>query len=260
MRAEVQNNLVLGMATALAHNPTLAKEPPYFATVHDNSAVVGCAVRTPPYPLAITHCDHEDALKPLAEDVFSLYPGLLEVGGPEPAVGAFADLWASLSRGGVRRRMRQRIYEIRRVQPLDDLPQGVLRLATDSDLQIITSWVAGFIKEVGVSERSDPADLARDRLKNGSVFVWDDAGPVSMAAWTGKTPNGVRVNFVYTPENLRRRGYASACVAAFTRLLLGKGNKYCCLYTDLANPTSNGIYQRIGYHAVCDVGQYDLAG
>ena len=92
----------------------------------------------------------------------------------------------------------------------------------------------------------------RARLKAGSLFVWDDDGPVSMASWSGRTRNGVRVNLVYTPRERRSRGYATACVAALTERLLAEGKQYCCLFTQLANPVSNRIYQRIGYRAVCD--------
>ena len=80
-----------------------------------------------------------------------------------------------------------------------------------------------------------------------------------MAGWTGKTENGVRVSLVYTPSEHRGHGYASACVADLTSLLLAGGNAYCCLYTDLGNPTSNAIYQRIGYRPVCDVTDFSLA-
>ena len=77
-----------------------------------------------------------------------------------------------------------------------------------------------------------------------------------MAGCTGWTPRGVRINAVYTPPQSRRRGYASACVAALSQLLLGAGRQFCFLFTDLANPTSNRIYQQIGYRAVCDVDEY----
>ena len=80
-----------------------------------------------------------------------------------------------------------------------------------------------------------------------------------MAAFTGKTPNGVRVGFVYTPARSRRRGYATACVATLSQALLDQGNQYCCLYADLANSTSNNIYQRIGYRPLCDFADYALA-
>ena len=71
-----------------------------------------------------------------------------------------------------------------------------------------------------------------------------------------ETPRGVRVNMVYTPPELRRRGYASACVAALSQRMLDSGKKFCFLYTDLSNPTSNKIYQEIGYRPVFDVDEY----
>jgi predicted GNAT family acetyltransferase len=61
---------------------------------------------------------------------------------------------------------------------------------------------------------------------------------------------------VYTPPELRRRGYASALVAALSRRLLDEGRRFCFLYTDLANPTSNHIYREIGYEEVCPATSY----
>jgi hypothetical protein len=43
-----------------------------------------------------------------------------------------------------------------------------------------------------------------------------------------------------------------------SRQLLGEGNRFCCLYTDLDNPTSNAIYARIGYRPVSDASMYTL--
>ncbi len=54
----------------------------------------------------------------------------------------------------------------------------------------------------------------------------------------------------------RRQGYASSCVAALSQTLLDQGRKYCFLFTDLANPTSNHIYQAIGYQPICDMNEY----
>ncbi|MGH2521912.1 MAG: GNAT family N-acetyltransferase [Anaerolineales bacterium] len=88
------------------------------------------------------------------------------------------------------------------------------------------------------------------------IYFWEDPHPVSMAGYGGPTPNGIRVGPVYTPPEQRRKGYASACVAALSQLMLDRGRKYCFLFTDLANPTSNHIYQQIGYEPVCDVDEY----
>jgi len=62
---------------------------------------------------------------------------------------------------------------------------------------------------------------------------------------------------VYTPPEFRGRGYASALVAALSQAMLDAGYHFCTLFTDLANPTSNHIYQAIGYQPVCDTDEYD---
>jgi predicted GNAT family acetyltransferase len=71
-----------------------------------------------------------------------------------------------------------------------------------------------------------------------------------MTSLQGATRHGIRVSFVYTPPELRGRGYASACVAAVSGRALASGKSFCTLYTDLANPTSNSIYQRVGYRRI----------
>ena len=72
----------------------------------------------------------------------------------------------------------------------------------------------------------------------------------------GPTPNGIRIGPVYTPPEFRGRGYASACVAAASQLQLDAGRRFCFLFADLSNPTSNHIYQEIGYEPVGDVDRY----
>jgi predicted GNAT family acetyltransferase len=74
-----------------------------------------------------------------------------------------------------------------------------------------------------------------------------------VSSFGGATPSGIRIGPVYTPPELRGRGYASALVAELTRRLIAGGRQFCFLFTDLANPTSNSIYQRVGYRPVTDV-------
>lgn len=258
MRAEVENNLVLGLARDQAR-VRLERDTRYFATVVEGNEIVGCAVRTPPFPLAITRLPDDEAASVLVADVSARYPGLDDVGGPEPSAAQFAAAWAKLYGGDVRQDKRQRLYELRSVAPDVPKPAGQLRAASADDADLLERWVAAFITDTGFGEKNDPAEVVRARLESGRLFVWDDGKPVSMAGWSGKTQNGVRVNLVYTPDEYRRRGYATGSVAALSQQLLENGNSYCCLYTDLANPTSNSIYQRIGYRPVCDVGHYLLS-
>ena len=89
--------------------------------------------------------------------------------------------------------------------------------------------------------------------------IWEKKGvPVSMAGYAGPTPNGIRIGAVYTPSEYRKKGYGSAVTAGVSQLLLDQGYKFCFLFTDLNNPTSNHIYQQIGYKPVCDFDRYDF--
>ena len=90
-----------------------------------------------------------------------------------------------------------------------------------------------------------------------TAYLWVDEGrPVSLAGAGGLTPNGIRVGPVYTPPELRGRGYASNLVAGVSQAQLDAGRRFVFLFTDLANPTANHIYQEIGYEPVTDIDEY----
>lgn len=147
-----------------------------------------------------------------------------------------------------------RVFEARSVV-WPRTPSGTFRVATGADLPTLAQWADAFFNEVGLL---NPGDAAREQIDEGRLYVWEDGRPVSMAAWAGRTGRTVRINAVYTPPELRGRGFASACVASLTQSLLDEGLTSCCLYTDLANPTSNRIYKAMGYRPVCDAAEYRL--
>jgi uncharacterized protein len=258
MRAEVENNVILGLATALRERALPISPAPWLATVEQRGEVVACALRTPPRGLLVTRAA-PDALGCLLAELAPEAGALPSVIGPEPSASDFARLWSLAYSRSARVRVRQRLYELRRVTGGAGAP-GRLRPAVAGDFDTVRRWVAAFLGEAVPSDPASPDELARERLGAGSLFLWEDAEPVSMAGATGKTANGHRVSLVYTPPAARGRGYATACVGALSTRLLAAGGRYCCLYTDLANPTSNAIYQRIGYRPLCDATEYELAG
>ena len=259
MRAEVENNLILGICGGLgASPPAVGAQAPYFATVEADGQVAACAFRTPPHKAVITKAA-PPALGALVEDLADQYPTLPAVLGPEPDIRQFAEQWSRRAGTTVRRGPEQRLFSIRRVEPRQRRPAGRFRAALEADIPLLSDWVIAFGNEAGGLGTSDPGRFTRERVEEGTLFVWEDAQPVSMAHSTGRTPTGVRISLVYTPPEHRRLGYASACVADLTQRLLGQGHAYCCLFTDLANPTSNRIYQAIGYRPVCDMTDYFLA-
>ena len=132
-----------------------------------------------------------------------------------------------------------------------------MRVATAADLDLIAAWMAAFEAEaVGDDIAERAREVAERRIAAGQVHVWDDGEPRAMASWARPTPRGVSVNAVYTPPPFRGRGCATALVAALSRTLLAEGRAFCALFTDLANPTSNAIYARIGYRPLRDFAHY----
>ena len=132
-----------------------------------------------------------------------------------------------------------------------------MRVAREEDFERVLEWGMGFNSDIGVDVPRDRMELMmRSYINEERLFIWEHNEAVSTAGWAGPTPNGVRINFVYTPPEHRGHGYASACVAALSQQLLRSGRQFCFLFTDLANPTSNSIYQKIGYRPVCDFNKY----
>ena len=261
LRNEAEHNLILGICAGLRLHPERSEHPPYLATVDEAGAVVAAAVMTPPHNLVLSLVAAPEALAPLAQDLHRQHPLLPGVLGPGPASCSFAELWQRLSGQPYRQGMAQRIYRLEAVTPAPGVP-GQLRRATVADRELVVEWLIAFNKEAAGEADAGRVERAADaRLDSpdSAIYFWVDGRPVSLAGYSGPTANGIRVGPVYTPPECRRRGYASACVAALSQLLLEGGRRYCFLFTDLSNPTSNHIYQAIGYRPVCDVDEYRFA-
>jgi predicted GNAT family acetyltransferase len=148
--------------------------------------------------------------------------------------------------------MNQRIYACERVlAPV--YSRGRLRPAIKSDETLLVEWSGEFCPEAGIEDEiEDTKARIPSAIAKRSLYVWENDQVVSMAVVQRETAHGICVSLVYTPPPLRRRGYATSCVAALTQRMLDSGKRFCCLYSDLTNPTSNAIYQKIGYEPVCD--------
>jgi uncharacterized protein len=247
LQTEPEHNLILGLAAGAG---TADTDELYVATVEQNGAVVGCALRTAPRKLVLTRVP-PGAIDALVMDVAACYEQLPAVFGPPAAAREFARQWAERHGISAREGMAQRLYRLDRVHPPERPASGTLRPANAGDIGIVSSWVACFAAETGI-ETTSTRDFMAARIAAGDMALWCDDEPRTLAGYSGRSPNGVRIGYVYTPPEWRRRGYATACVAALSRRALDEGAQFCCLYTDLANATSNEIYQQIGYTPVSD--------
>jgi uncharacterized protein len=256
---EARHNLILGIAGTIRDSPALYPERGLWL-VRDGGETVGAALRTLPYNLILARPRTPQAVAELADAlVGEELPGVV---GAEPEAVEFAELWSG--RLGIRARtsMRQGVYALEQVEPPPAAP-GAARVATSADRELALRWWVAFGEEV-LHEGGPGRDRAEETLDHrlssatAGILLWEyDGEPVSLAGWGGPTPNGIRVGPVYTPPELRGRGYATALTADLSqRLLDGElfegGRRFCFLYTDLANPTSNAIYERIGYRRVAE--------
>ena len=252
MANEAENALMIGVAEALVGQDS----PVYFAAVHLDGAPVLAAFSNHPEKLGLTQTGETLAVTALVDDVLAACPHITRIGGPEPTVAHFVATFVAHTGRRVTDRMGTRIHRLDALRPPARIPPGRLRVAVEADLPTLVPWVEDFLVHIG--DQGEARQIAEVRVRGGQVFVWEDEAPVSMAAWTGKTPNGVRVNLVYTPPALRGRGLASATVAALTQSLLDQGNHFCCLYTDVTNPISNAIYAKLGYQPVSEAALYTV--
>jgi predicted GNAT family acetyltransferase len=132
-----------------------------------------------------------------------------------------------------------------------------------ADRPLLLTWVGEFSREASHGEEPDPervTQIVDHRLEadDSGFMLWETDSPVSVAGYGGETPNGVRIGPVYTPPDLRGHGYGTAVTAAVSAERLVAGRRFCFLYTDLSNPTSNSIYVKIGYRRVCDSLELDF--
>ena len=257
---EGENNLLFGIASQIRAAPELFNDPtPSFATVHDDAGhVVAATLRTPPWNQVLSWVDDLGAVDPLAIELSAdALPGMV---GPSEAVRRFAERWSELTGHRWRRTMAERTFRLERVIPPARPASGAWRFAEPRDRETLIRWLGDFHDEATPHQpRPDDPGAMIDRWiarRHRSLYLWEDGGRiVSLAGVGGETPNGIRIGPVYTPPEDRGRGYASAVTAAASEDQLASGRRFCFLFTDLANPTSNRIYRAIGYEPVCDMDQ-----
>jgi predicted GNAT family acetyltransferase len=249
LQHEAENNVLLGVVQTLRCNPDLYSEPSYLAMVERSGEIIATAIRTPPHKLLLSKASYLQALTLIAQDLHKEpLPGVM---GLTPDVQTFLQTWQDLTGQSYQLSIVDRIHQLREVQAVATVP-GYLRLATERDRALLIEWIPAFVKEIGEIMGPDLDRVVDHRVKTQSTYIWEDDLPVSLAAGRQLSPTVGSLGSVYTPPKYRRKGYATACVAALSQKLLNEGCDRCFLLTDLANPISNHIYQQIGYVPVCD--------
>lgn len=218
---EARHNLMLGVLGTLRREPEIYVEHHLWAVAVDGD--IACvALMTPPWNVIVACPDQTEAIPVLVDSISEEAIDVPGVTAAEPAA------------------------------------PGSSRRAQEPDRALVTRWIDAFGEE---ALHDSPAGRSLTSLidarlssdQGSGLWLWEDAGvPVALAGYGGATPNGIRVGPVFTPPEFRRRGYATSLVSEMSGWLLARGYRFCFLYTDLANETSNAIYRRIGYEHVAD--------
>lgn len=237
------------VATLQAKGPSAyGPERPFFGWWTDGGGVSGAFVRTPPRPPLLTAMPAE-AVVALADVLAErALPGVDTCDGD---VEVFAEAWRRRTGAAYRIRRRTRLYRLGSLsEPAP--PPGRARIAGPGDRDLLISWYAAFHAEIGEEVRDGPSPVD-DKLEYGGMTLWEyDGSPVSMAGVSRPEADMARIVAVYTLPEQRGRGYGGAVTAAVARAAVDAGIGHVVLFTDLANPASNKIYQRLGFRPVED--------
>jgi predicted GNAT family acetyltransferase len=255
---KIKHGLSFGIVERLIENPYLyGSDDPWFVVTENLGKICATAMRTPPHRAILTHHsgDVESVAAELAQAIREIEPVISGVVGTKQIADAFTQKWLASSGQQVTDVMAQRIYQLTElIEP--KWAGGYFRQANLDDEEIILAWIKAFHEEaVGDIFSASHYERYRERILNGEIYLWDNAGPTSMAMKTRPMQSSITIGGVYTPPEKRNHGYASSCVAALCRELLTE-YRFCVLYTDLSNPTSNAIYKKMGFKEYCDSVQY----
>ena len=233
------------MIEAVRNGHRFSDEPMLFGW-YDDGEVRGAVSLTPPFELllAVVPDDTVEALAAALRDTM-----LRGINGDPATAERFVAAWKP-ERAEVAFEMR--LYRLDELQSPAS-PPGRARAADTGDVDLAARWLAAFEDDAGVM-RTNVEAAARERIGDGRLWLWEDEAvtPVSLAARTATAAGAARIAPVYTPADQRRRGYGAAVTAACTADALVRGADEVVLFTDLANPTSNSIYQAIGFRPIGD--------
>jgi GNAT superfamily N-acetyltransferase len=228
-------------------------------TVWDDGMPVGAALQTPPYPLACNAIP-VDTMSAVATLLVAGRPDLTGVRGGRSSAVAFADAWRANTGRETSISTEERLYRLGTLRAPVGLA-GMPRDAIDDDRGLLVDWVQRFFEDAFGQLHHDGGEEFVDNANQvGHRFIlWDvDGTPVSMAMLRVPAAGVSRIGPVFTPRDQRGHGYGSAVTAAASQLAHRSGTPDVVLFADLANPTSNAIYQRIGFEAVCDSVRIDF--
>ncbi|WP_407269188.1 GNAT family N-acetyltransferase [Radiobacillus sp. PE A8.2] len=263
LKKEASNNLPLGIVNRIVGSKENAVDQnhPYFGIVKEKGEAVYAFMQTPPHNLILADVDNlpSSTIQSIAEHLYNeevMLPGVI---GPSRLAQQFVDSWKQLTKVETSIEMEQFVYRLDQlIEP--PIVEGELVKASDANSKLIAKWLIAFGEEAHVPTTTEQAEqMAARFIEVQSVYLWKVNGTyVSMVNQSRKSKHGASINAVYTPNEYKGNGYATASVAELSKRLLQQGNQFCSLFADADNPISNHIYKKMGYRVVSDSTVYNL--
>lgn len=255
-RRPVVNQLPIAIAETCARDPERYGPDAVFYSVELDEVIQGAAVQTPPWPVQLSD------MSPGAAREFALtfavnHPTIPGVAGPDDAPAQFARAYVAERGGGYVLESSLGVFELTSVNELREAG-GRRVMATPEHAALLQSWLEAFHDEATPQDPPPNPDSGAHTATSGRAHLWlDHSGePVSFVFNSRDVAGWASIGPVYTPRALRGSGYATALVADVSRHFLAQGRPGCTLFTNLENPTSNAIYERIGYRRVGSAYRY----
>jgi uncharacterized protein len=249
-KRELENNLILGLCNGFA-DKTQEQENCVFINALDGHVVKASSIKTAAKAIIATETTQNIYIKELAAHYRTNNIDLKGVFGEAPYVNVF-------SQGYGKQPFVDMALIVHRLTAVNKLPlaSGKFEMADNKDVDLLATWAMVFEEDKDPAVRKSQEQvlkITQSKIAAGDVFKWTDKGNrVSMAGINRRTKNAGIVGLVYTPVEYRRNGYATSHVQRLSEYILQKGFKYCGLFTDKANPTSNHIYKKIGYEPITE--------
>jgi predicted GNAT family acetyltransferase len=250
----MENDFMLGLTQMILDDPLHFGSQLFLATIGDSSNILLAAFMTPPWPLLLytKNSSDDDLLQEFTQYLLHHHIVPSGINAKRELADRFSRLWCERTNRKRTVKMKTRFFVLTQVKSIPQSP-GYLVKADETYRDLILSWAKAFNNETTIDYGSDQlADHVDFTLRLGHAFLWIDEEPVCMTFRERPHERGVAIGFVYTPQNMRNHGYATSCVAEASRGCLAEGYRYCTLFADISNPTSNSIYQKIGYRPLCD--------
>ena len=245
---EATNSLMLGLAIAKKS----VDDNSLYLNITENETILFAAIQTPSRNLIV--CGREEGMISYITTLINYFkdenidiPG---INGPKDLVLQLAAAFNEAFNWKYKIRYNQVVYQLTEIKDNPNL-EGNFKIATEDDLPLIGKWMDAFFQEsLQILDPESAKTTAKKKIENNAVYLWKNESTVAMTCIARPTANGISINYVYTPNHQRKKGYGTKLVAQVSTLMLEKGYKFCTLFADQNNPSTNRIYQRIGYKPV----------